>query len=420
MSANDEYWRLLIRPEGFYYARRKAGEDAPLLEGECPDWESIPASPGARMSLCVPGVRVRTHLVSIPTGNRRRFLAALPFALEERLFRSPEAYHYVPLARSAGHAQTPVAVVEHEAMKGWVDAALAHGWQLEQLMPDYLLLPEPKPGTWFLDAVDTPLLLRFPNPGGGAALNEDIGPQPPGGLLLALEELPRQPLRLEVRVPAGARHEQVGKWNSWLAERGIELQRTQAVSCRAAWLVRRPDAPAGGNLLTGTYRPGKDSLLPARRAIPSLGLAAVLVIALAAQWFLEYSSIRAEHARLTRAIEDVYRAAFPDARNLVNPRHQMERRLVLPQETATAQQQQRVDVLDWLERLAPFLDNGADTHLESFVYDGRQLTLDLSLPDFQELENFQERMADALLVRVENAELRDGRVISRLRLELRT
>ena len=30
----------------------------------------------------------------------------------------------------------------------------------------------------------------------------------------------------------------------------------------------------------------------------------------------------------------------------------------------------------------------ADTHLKSFVYDGRQLTLDLSLPDFQELEAF--------------------------------
>ena len=419
MSGNDEYWRVLVRPEGLYYARRKAGEDAPLQEGECPDWESLPATPGARIALYVPGVRVRTHLVSIPTGNRRRFSAALPFALEERLFRAPEVYHYVPLTRPAGHAQTPVAVVEHEAMKECVDTVLAHGWHLEQLTPDYLLLPEPKPGTWLLDAVETPLLLRFPYPG-GAALNEDIGPQPPGGLLLALEEAPQQALRLEVHVPEGAQHEQVGKWRPWLAERGIELHRTQAAPSRPAWLARRPVAAAGGNLLTGKYRSGKDGLSAARRAIPAVGLAAALVIALAAQWFLEYSSIRAEHARLTRAIEDIYRAAFPDARNLVNPRHQMEQRLVLPQETATVQQQQRADVLDWLERLAPFLGKDADTHLKSFVYDGRQLTLDLSLPDFQELEALQEQLADVLPVRVENAELKGGRVISRLRLELRT
>ena len=238
--------------------------------------------------------------------------------------------------------------------------------------------------------------------------------------MLALEQAPQQALRLEVRVPEGAQHEQVGKWRPWLAERGIELHRTQAASSRPAWLACRPVAAADGNLLTDKYRSGKDSLVPARRAIPALGLAAALVIALAAQWFLEYSSIRAEHARLTRAIEDTYRAAFPDARNLVNPRHQMEQRLVLPQQAATVQQQQRADVLDWLERLAPFLGKQTDTHLKSFVYDGRQLTLDLSLPDFQELEALQEQLADVLPVRVENAELKGDRVISRLRLELRT
>ena len=166
MARRGEFWWVQLRPQGLYYARRTAGDGEPFQEGECPDWESLPAPPGARLALCVPGVRVRIHPVSIPTRNRRRFLAALPFALEERLFRDPETYHFAPLVKPAGRAQTPVAVVEHEHMKEWTGEVLAHGWHLESLTPDYLLLPEPEPGAWLLDAVETPLLLRLPHPGG--------------------------------------------------------------------------------------------------------------------------------------------------------------------------------------------------------------------------------------------------------------
>ena len=393
----------------------------PLQEGECPDWESLPATAGARLALCVPGVRVRTHPVSIPTRNRRRFLTALPFALEEQLFRAPEAYHFVPLIRPAKHARTPVAVVEHEQMVAWADTVSGRGWHLEMVTPEYLMLPEPESGTWVLDAVERPLLLRYPSPGGGAAFNEDIGAQPPGALLLALEEAQQLPQNLEVRVAGRDRYEQVGNWQSSLAQHRIELHRVQMELSRPAWLARRPvAAAAAGNLLTGSYRPGKDRMLQARRLIPAAGLAAALVIVLAAHWFLEYSRIRTEHERLNQAIEDTYREAFPDARNLVNPRHQMEQRLSSMQAPVPGAQDRRVDILEWLEQLAPYLGNSADTRLKAFNFDGRQLTLDLSLPNFETLEVLQGQLTGVLQVRVEHAELREGRVDSRIHLEQRT
>ena len=408
-----------MRPDGLYYAKRTDGDGMPLQEGECPDWESLPATAGARLALCVPGVKVRTHPVSIPTRNRHRFLTALPFALEEQLFRAPEAYHLVPLIRPAKRARTPVAVVEHEQMVAWADTVSGRGWHLEMVTPDYLLLPEPESGAWILDAVERPLLLRYPRPGGGAAINEDIGPQPPGSLLLALEEARQLPQNLEVRVAGEDQYELVGNWQPRLAEYDMVLHRVQMELSRPAWLARRP-LSAAGNLLTGIYRPGKDRIMKSRRLIPTAGLAAALLTVLAAHWFLEYSRIRTEHGRLNQAIEDTYREAFPDARNLVNPRHQMEQRLSSMQAPVNDAQNQRADILEWLEQLAPYLGNSADTRLKALNFDGKQLTLDLSLPNFETLEELQEQLTGVLQLRVEHAELREGRVDSRIHLEQRT
>ena len=264
-EGRNEYWWVQLRPQGLYYARRMDGDDIPLQEGECPDWDSLPAESGARLLLCVPGVRVRTHPVDIPTRNRNRFLSALPFALEDRLFRAPEIYHFVPQTRPAGREGTPVAVVEHEQMAAWSGAAGARGLHLELLTADYLALPEPAADVWFLDALEKPLLLRFPQAAGGAALDEDTGTQLPGGLQLALEQSGRPPGRLEVRVRTSEQYETVGNWQSWLAERDIELVRTQVDMSRPACLARQTAPSARVNLLTGKYRPGRRGLPRARR-----------------------------------------------------------------------------------------------------------------------------------------------------------
>ena len=416
LSGESEYWWVQLRRQGLYYAMRVHGEDIPLQEGECPDWESLPARPGAHILLCVPGVRVRIHAVSIPTRNRKRFFAALPFALEDRLFRTPETYHFVPLTRPAGKDGTPVAVVEHEQMAAWTDAAQARSLRLDLLTPEYLLLPEPASGTWFLDALEKPLLLRFPLGAGGAALDEDVGAQPPAGLQLALEHSRQPPARLEVRVRNQEQYEQVGNWKAWLAERDVELARLQVDMSRPACLARQAAPPERVNMLTGKHHPGRDRLLQSRRFIPAAGFAAALVLVLAAQWLVEDSRIRTEHERLTRAIEDTYREAFPGARNLVDPRHQMEQRLIAVTGPDGAGQERRIDMLDWLERLAPFLGDGSDARLTAFVFDGRQLILDLTVADFEALETLQQQLAAGARLNVDKAELKDGQVVSRITL----
>ena len=415
----EEYWWVHWLPDGLYYARCMTGNDTPVQEGECPDWESLPAPPGARLVLSVSGSRVRIHLVRIPARSRRRFLAALPFALEDLLLRSPETYHFVPLSKPDRQLPIPVAVVEHEQMAAWTDRVEARGCHLEMLIPEYMSLPEPAAGTWLLDGLAVPLLLRFPGLGGGAVLNQVIHSHPPGGLLLALEQAQPLPRRLEVHVRESEQYEQVKDWQSWLDPYDIQLNRVQAQLNRSAWLARQPLPSKSCNLLTGSYRPNKNRPIHARGFVPAAGLAASLIIVLIAQWLLENTRVRAEYDHLNRAIEDTYREAFPDARNLVNPRHQMEQQLTALREQAGTRQQKQADILLLLEQLAPYIGDGTETVTKSLDFDGQQLILELSLPDFGALETLQEHLAGSFILRVEDTELISGRVHSRIYLEMK-
>ena len=306
-------------------------------------------------------------------------------------------------------------MVEHAQIVSWGEAVEKQGWRLEMVVPEYLFMPEPEPGTWLLDGTTTPLLLRFPETAGGAALHADIGPEPPGALSLALEQAQRLPRRLAVRVQTREQYEQVGNWQSWLSAFDIELQQVEVDLSRPAWLARQLLPTKTCNLLTGRYKTGKDRILKARRFVPAAGLAAALLVVLALQWFLENARIQAEHNQLSQAIEFIYLEAFPDARNLVDPRYQMEQGLMAMQQPTDNREQ--TDVLTWLEQLAPFLDDGTDLRLRAFSFNGEELVLELSLPDFETLENLQKQLSGSVLVNVENVELRDGRVHSRIRLE---
>lgn len=418
--APGEYWQVRQTPEGLRWARRPAADAPPLQEGECAGWESLPAPPGARLALCVPGDQARIHAVEGPARNRRRFLAALPFALEDRLLRPPEAYHLAPLSAlsrrsGGGPVLTPVAVVERERLAAWIEAAERHGRCLVLATPDYLLLPEPAADAWLLDATEAPLLLRFPGPTVGAALNGAVAARPPGALLLALEQARAAPQRLIARTRGREQREQVANWRAWLRDFDVELEQIEADLPRSAWLARQP-LLASCNLLTGPYRPRQRGVFRARRLAPAAGLAAALLLVLATQWFLDGARVRAEHERLTGALESTYRQAFPEARNLVDPRHQMAQWLLAREQEAGGLTQ--ADLLAWLEQLAPLID-AADARLQGFDFDGENIALALSVPDFETLEALQKQLSQSALARVERAELKDGRVQSRIRLEWR-
>ncbi|HKJ88148.1 MAG TPA: type II secretion system protein GspL, partial [Gammaproteobacteria bacterium] len=258
MALRGEYWWVRPGREGLDWARCMSGESAPRQEGQCQDWSDLPAPPGARLMLCVPGERVRVHTVRLPGGNRRRFRAALPFALEDQLLHDPEEYHFVPLPRPKAQPETPVAVVERRFMDQWLEGLEDHGWRPRVMVPEFLAVAPPEPGRWFLDMAESPFLLRLPRGGGGAALSGERGRQPPGALMLALEQAKISPAILRVRVADREQREALSGWQPWLEAQGLDLEVQEDGRGRSAWLARQPQPESGCNLLTGSYASRED------------------------------------------------------------------------------------------------------------------------------------------------------------------
>ena len=416
MALRGEFWWVYPAGRELYWARRVAGEDIPREEGTCDGPEGLPAPEGARLVLCVPGLSVRTHQVDLPARSRRKFLAALPFALEDQLLHEPEAYHFLPLPGDPDRSRTPVAVVEHARMQEWLAPFQERGWRIRMLLPDYLALPAPRPGLWMVDVSDSPFLVRRPAGQGGVAISGGLGEKPPGALLLALEGADPRPETLRIRVAGAAEREKVRAWSQWLEPYGVGLEVQEDSRGRPVWLARHPLPSPKYSLLSGPYASREDPRVLARRLAPAGALVAALLLTLATQWLLEGGRLRAEHAQLRRAIEETYREAFPDARNIVDARYQMEKRLERLRGSRD-EDPETSGFLPLLQRLAPEVRQRLpEARLVSLAFEGGSLTVEVIVADYERLERLKKILARHGEVRVQNAELKDGKVRGRVQI----
>lgn len=414
MVINKECWCLYLRQDAIDWVRYSPGEIT-QTEGSCSSWSELPLSEGAEVLLCVPGEYVRIHSVSIPTRKRKRFLAALPYALEEQLIRSPDTYHFVPLPKVKHALQTPVAVVAHEKMASWLESIQQQNWRVKSLVPDYLALSAPVRGSWLLDVTAQPMLLRQPFGEGGATFSSQLCKQVPGELILALEQTSQQPRILQVRVVDDQQLRVVNEWEAGLAAYGITLKLVKDDLTRAARLAKDALAPSDYNLLRGKYAPTREMNSFGRRFVPTVSLAAGLLIVVATQWLMDNAHVQSEHENLQQEITRTYMDVFPDAKNLVDPRYQMEQRLA----RLTKQQNnkgQSTGMLALLEQLSPILTEKKGSEISAFEFDGDSFVLEISVPDFSALSALQERIAKYLAVDIRNAELREGRVFGQIRI----
>lgn len=131
------------------------------------------ASAAARDLLLVPAEQVLTLSVALPLPSHAKRLAALPFAVEDRIVDRVDAVHLVlgaPLA-AGGYA---AGVVDRDRMAGWVGAAEAAGLADAAIMPDALALPLPEAGHWHVKREGGGRILVRTAEGAGFAADEKL------------------------------------------------------------------------------------------------------------------------------------------------------------------------------------------------------------------------------------------------------
>jgi general secretion pathway protein L len=265
----------------------------------------------------VPAERVLFARLKLPRVNAATIRELLPYAVEDRLVADPAQIHAVAGGRTA-QGETIVAVVDRE----WLHAALdmlaraglhpARAWCESELLAggqgDWNIVWRPDRGMLVDDH--------------GVAATFDPTPAMPLAVRLALDEATargNRPALVRVHDAQGAALPDLAAWSH---ESGVPFKPG------THWEVLAAGQPEGDaiNLLQGEFAP-RSARAGTRLPRAALWLAGIIVLLQLGLTGFDAWRLAREHAELEARAETIFRAAFPEARVVVDPQLQMARNL---------------------------------------------------------------------------------------------
>ena len=134
-DARPSAQELRLDAAGHVAARRSLPADAAAPS-------AADAATRPRTIVVVPGQDLRVAWLELADGTPLQVLAAARRVLEEQVAAGAETVH-VAVGEGAAGAPRPVAVVDRQRMRAWLDACAALGVVPDALVPDCLMMAEP-------------------------------------------------------------------------------------------------------------------------------------------------------------------------------------------------------------------------------------------------------------------------------------
>lgn len=363
--------------------------------------EAAEKSVGHRAVVLVPAADVTLTGASMPAAQRQRLRQAVPFALEEQLAADVDRLHFA-LGKRDKSGWLPVAVADRVCMDRWFAALNEAGIHSSAMLPDVLALPLAENG-WTLLLKEGEALLRTGRTTGFAfdpALADTF-------VGIALEQAEVKPELLRIFDCAHGDVETIEQ-----AARANEIA-VSTESCAAGAVAVFARGVAEGielDLLQGDYSRREQIGRLWRPWRPAAAMAGILLLVQGGMAVAEYARLSGEAERLTRQVEATYRDAFPDARNVVDPKVQMERRLQALRGGGGAG-----GFGGLLATAGPVLANVEGAGVSALRYKDQGLQIELQLANLQELDRLKQLLSQAgLRVQIDTASSENGHVESRL------
>ena len=334
----------------------------------------------------------------LPKGARSRPPEVIAYALEEQLIGETDAEHFV-VGDAGGDGPTPVWVIARSRLKSILAALAALERPPQQIIAEQQLTPLPA-GGWSV-------CLRNDNASGFARLDTESGfafdlndpRQPPLELQLALHTGNNPPLFIDVYSARSKTspfdQEAAGAWQASL---GIPVRLAGEYNWRDA------SSREARNLLSGEFAPPRPAHAGWGSFKPALwlGVGALLLYSLFSlgEWFW----LERQSQQLHQEMLESFRAAYPQAQNIVDPPLQMQR---LNDQLRRARGQ--LGSTDFLPLLAAASEAlGGQGRLRNLGYEDGRLEMTLLLADPAALERAQKALTSRGLA----ATLRDSRPVS--------
>ena len=354
---------------------------------------------GARLVLVAPGEAITLHRVPLPSRKRSTWARAVPYALEDQVVEDIETLHFA-LGSAPEDDHLPVAVINRDTLRGWLDACTAAGLVPAAIIPEPLLLPWQE-GDWSLVLEEQRIVARTGRWDGFASERD----------LLDL-------LWNQTTAEAGAaRPQRLRVWGHpppALAEADWELRLEDSAPEPLQVFASAYQPAAVINLLQGAYSPQAHwgRWLRPWRAAAALAGAWLLVQGFSLAY--EHWSLRREQTALRAAMEQVYKEAVPGATRIVNPRVQLETRLRELRPTSTS----GGAFLELLHRGGQALTGFTEVTLGGFNYREGQLDLDLEGGSPALLDQLQQKLSQQPGLQIEmRTTQREGQLQSKVTLK---
>lgn len=311
--ATTIYIRLGESPEQQVSWLARGDVATPSVRSE-PLAKVVEKATGARLVVFAPATEMVTLSAEVPPLSGQRLRQALPYALEEQFAGDVESLHIAHGSRG-DDGSIPVVALAHEQMQVWQKLFAAIEFRPHQMINEALALPW-RDGEWSLLLEPQRALLRVAANTAQVLSHEQLLP------LLTLAWGQREEGSTPILRVYDARPGEEG------FDPGIDaaVEYEQVVEPLRLMIQGMESVPAI-NLLQGDYS--------RKEQIGKLWRPWRLTAALAAVWLLlqsattvwEYFALSSRDNELYAAIEQVYRDTFPQTKNVVNPRLQMERKL---------------------------------------------------------------------------------------------
>jgi len=352
-----------------------SGRAGPAVRESAPPASVLSAA--RQVIVLAPSESITLLVAQLPARNAEQARQAAPFVVEEQLAGNVESLHFAVAAKAPG--QWWVAAVDPQLLRGWMSALAARGVLPDRIVPDVMALAAPREGSVVL--VDGERALVRLQGDRAFALDAEL---------------------LDSVLPEDGRS---------VREQRVVEAGTTAVAALAAGAGRAAEL----NLLAGDFAQahrGADLRERWRR----IGWVALAALVLATgylkldQWRLDQRATALD-AEMVR----IYRAQFPDARNVPNPLAQMRNALNAANGGVGAESAG----LHLLALSAPVLASQSRVALRGAEYRSGALSLRLSAPSIEALDALRESLGatPGLNATLENAENADEGVDGRIKLD---
>lgn len=394
---------------------------------------------GCRVIVFVSGVEVVLTDVALPGMNRQKLLKAIPFALEEQLASDVEDNHFAVGERQQAD-KVNVAIVERSIIEMWLQNLNDTGIQPDLLTTEVLGIPYAE-GSWtlLLKASDkqsrAKAILRNSLQSGIALDVANVVP-----LLRSMLEAvakDQRPAKLDIIVcnaedihPAMESGSETGSDNVISGELDTIVAELESLAGKLEYEINviHPEQPflvylaqqlqeaKCINLLQGDYsrRERLEKLLRPWR--PAAAIAMIWLLLQVSLMIFDYQKLAAKDLELRTQITEVYRQTFPDSKNIVDPKKQMEDKLA----ELRKQTNQGADMFVLLSKAGEVLSDTETLLIRTLRFKDETLDLDFEISDLQSLDELKQRLINetSMDVDIQSASSKQGKVESRMQLKI--